>query len=54
MTFMPGKIRTVLSEDAYRDRTSNTFCKERKGGGVQYHVYGQSMAVGFSAKHLAS
>ena len=54
MTFVPGRIRTPLTEEAYQARMSDFHREERKGCRVVCHVCEEEMAVGSLASHLAT
>ena len=54
MTFVPGKIRTSLSETAYRARMEEDFRGANKGRKVECGVCGMMLAVGSLASHQAS
>ena len=53
MVFVPGKIRTFLSESAYRARMDETYRGEGKGRKVECSECGRMLAVGSMAGHLA-
>ena len=53
MTFLPGKIRTSLSDTAYRARMDDNFRGEHKGRKVECGECGKLLAVGSLAKHQA-
>jgi hypothetical protein len=53
MTFLPGKIRTSLSDTAYRARMDDIFRGEHKGRKVECSECGKLLAVGSLAKHQA-
>ena len=46
MTFLPGKIRTCLTEEGYRARTDAEFREERKGHTVKCNLCDMEMAAG--------
>ena len=52
--FVPGRVRTPLSEDAYQARMLDLHCGERKGRRVHCHICSKELAVGSLAGHLAS
>ena len=54
MTFVPGRIRTPLTKEAYQARMSDFHREERKDRRVVYHVYQEEMAVGSLVSHLAT
>ena len=54
MTFVPGRVRTPLLEDAYQARMSNHHREEKKGRKVNCHICRKELAVGSLAGHLAS
>ena len=51
MVFLPGKIRTSLSEEAYKARMEEDFRGKRKGRKVECGECGALLAVGSLAKH---
>ena len=53
MVFVPGKIRTFLSESAYRARMDEDFRGEGKGRKVECSECGKELAVGSLAGHLS-
>ena len=53
MVFVPGKIRTALSERAYRMRMDEDFHGEGTGRKVECSECGRELAVGSLAGHLA-
>ena len=53
MVFKPGKIRTFLSESAYRARMGEDFRGEGTGRKVECSECGKELAVGSLAGHLA-
>ena len=54
MTFVPGRVRTPLSEDAYQARMLDQHCEEKKGRKVHCHLCNKELAVGSLDGHLAS
>ena len=53
MTFVPGKIRTSLSDTAYRERMDEDFCGKGKGRKVEWGECDTLLAVGLLAGHMA-
>ena len=53
MVFVPGKIRTFLSEKAYRARMDKDFRGEGKGQKVECSEHGKKLAVSSLAGHLS-
>ena len=53
MTFVPGKIRTSLSERAYRARIGEGFRGEGKGQKVECSECGTMLSIWSLAGHLA-
>ena len=54
MVFLPGRIRTCLTEDAYLSRLDALHRAARKGGTVSCHVCGLALRKGSLASHLAT
>ena len=54
VVFLPGKVCTCLSEDAYLFRLDALHRAERKGGKVDCHVCRRKVRKGSLASHLAS
>ena len=52
--FVPGRIRTPLTEEAYQARMSDFHREDRKGRRVSCHVCQEEMAVGLLKSHLAT
>merc|ERR1711966_467005 len=53
MVFLPGRIRTGLSEDAYLSRMDALHRESRKGKRVECHICRKDFAQGSLAGHLA-
>ena len=53
MVFLPGRIRTGLSEDAYLARMDALHRESRKRRRVECHVCRRELAHGSLAGHLA-
>ena len=54
MVFVPGKIRTLLSEMAYCARMNKHFRNKGKSRKVEYGECGKELAVGSLADHMAT
>ena len=54
MVFLPGRIRTCLSEDTYLSRLDALHRADRKGGKVECHVCSVQFRKGSLASHLAT
>ena len=54
MVFLPGRIRTGLSENAYLSRMDTLHRESKKGGRLECHVCRKEFAAGSLASHLAS
>ena len=54
MTFIPGRICTPLTEDAYQARMSDFHREARKGRKVNCPICQEELAVGSLKGHLAS
>ena len=54
MVFLPGRIKTGLSEDAYLSRMDALHRESRKERRMKYNVYWKEFARGSLASHLAS
>lgn len=52
MIFVPGKIRTSLTEDAYRARMEEDFRRKWRGGKVECDICGVSLRPGSLTRHL--
>ena len=52
MAFLPGAIRTRLSEDGYRAQMDNHFRNSCKGCRVNCNLCNQELAVGLLRSHL--
>ena len=54
MVFLPGRIRTGLSENAYLSRMDTLYRESKKGRRVECHLCRKEFAAGSLASHLAS
>ena len=54
MVFLPGRIRTPLTAEAYEARMNDTFRAEKTGRRVECHICHSSMAVGSLRSHLST
>jgi hypothetical protein len=52
MVFLPGRIRTYLSSDAWEARVDDLYQEERRGREVSCQEYRAEMAVGSLRSHL--
>ena len=54
MVFLPGRIRTPLTAEAYEARMDDTFRAEKTGRRVECHICQRSLAVGSLRSHLST
>ena len=54
MVFLPGKIRTPLTAEAYEARMDDIFRAEKTGRRVECHICQSSLAVGSLRSHLST
>ena len=52
MVFLPGRIRTCLTDGAYKAQMGDLYREERRGQKVSCQECGQQMAVGSLRSHL--